>query len=345
MNNGSIYQRKDKRWCAQYRDADDRSRYLYRKTKALAKEVLRDALKDRDDGISPSKLTVNDVLAHWLEESKHEILGRTWSNRESLIRVHFEKHPIGSTKLSELNHDRVSFYLKSKRDLAPSTRKKLLSILKHAATEGVRRRVLRFNPVDGLRVPREDLDEINLLPPRQIRHLLQTVRGHRYELVVVLGATMGLRVGEALGMKWEDVDFDRGILEVKRTIYRGNPYGPKTKTSRRRLKIPTRALEALTRRSKPTGYLCPTVSGNPTDPANFHPQWKRILETAELPIETTFHALRHGAASLLLNQNVPIPVVSRYLGHANPAITMQIYAHVIDGMGDVAASGMDEALG
>jgi integrase len=70
-----------------------------------------------------------------------------------------------------------------------------------------------------------------------------------------------------------------------------------------------------------------------------------MLRKAGLPESLTYHQLRHGAASLLLNQNVPVPVVSRYLGHANPGITMKVYAHLIDGTSGMAAIGMDQALG
>ncbi len=70
-----------------------------------------------------------------------------------------------------------------------------------------------------------------------------------------------------------------------------------------------------------------------------------MLKKARLPESLTYHKLRHGAASLMLNQNVPVPVVSRYLGHSNPYMTMKIYAHMIDGMGGLAASGIDDALG
>ncbi len=70
-----------------------------------------------------------------------------------------------------------------------------------------------------------------------------------------------------------------------------------------------------------------------------------MLRKAGLPESLTYHQLRHGAASLLLYQNVPVPVVSRYLGHANPGITMKVYAHLIDGTSGMAAIGMDQALG
>src|SRR5215203_2236296 len=94
------------------------------------------------------------------------------------------------------------------------------------------------------------------------------------------------------------------------------------------------------------GYLFATSSGKPVDVSNFYKwSWRPALRRAGLPETLTPHQLRHGTASLLLNQNVPVPVVSRYLGHANPGITMKVYAHMIDGTSGMAADGIDSALG
>ena len=93
-------------------------------------------------------------------------------------------------------------------------------------------------------------------------------------------------------------------------------------------------------------YLFATSTGNPVDVSNFYKwSWRPALRRAGLPETLTPHQLRHGTASLLLNQNVPIPVVSKYLGHANPGITMKVYAHMIDGTSGMAAQGIDDALG
>jgi integrase len=177
------------------------------------------------------------------------------------------------------------------------------------------------------------------------------VRGQRWEGVVVLGATCGLRIGEALSLRYEDLDLAEGTISIRRTLWKYNVYPPKTPSSRRTLKLPQVALDALTRLSESNGnpsegWLFPSKNGNPTAPESFWCWgWKRMLRKAGLPESLTYHQLRHGAASLLLNQNVPVPVVSRYLGHANPGITMKVYAHLIDGTSGMAADGMDDALG
>ena len=100
---GSVYQRKDSRWVAQFTDATGKARYLYRKTKAEAKQALREALKDRDDGIVPaSKLTVGGMLDEWLEDVRDTVSHRTWINQELIVRRHL-KPTIGTTKLASLD--------------------------------------------------------------------------------------------------------------------------------------------------------------------------------------------------------------------------------------------------
>ena len=162
-----------------------------------------------------------------------------------------------------------------------------------------------------------------------------------------MGATCTLRVGEALALRWDDADLQVGTVSIRHTLWKGKLYPPKTPQSKRTLKLPERALEALRRHAEQRreGYLLETRNGSPVAPENFWKcGWKPALRTAGLDESLTFHQLRHGAASLLLNQNVPVPVVSRYLSHANPGITMKVYAHIIDGTSSIAASGIDEAL-
>lgn len=344
-DNGSVFVRKDGRICATYIDASGKRRYLYRRTKTLAKQALREALKDRDDGIAPSNLTVREVINKWLEISADEVSVRTFSHRESLVRVHFLNHPIANMKVNAVGEEHIREYMRGKKHLAPSTRGKLLRVLRYVGSEGIRLGILKHNPAASIKAPRDDRRELDILSPGEIKQLLNSVMGQRYELIVVLGAACGIRVGEALGAMWSDIDFEKGTISIKRTVWRGSILPTKTVDSTRTLKLPQRTLEALTRRyDGSTSYLCPTRSGNHTADSNFHNEWKRILGKAGLPRKTTFHSLRHGAASILLNQNVPIPVVSRFLGHSNPGITLRVYSHMIDGMGGMAASGMDDAL-
>jgi integrase len=352
MSEGTIFQRSDGRWCAKYKDARGSWRYLYRKSKGEARKALRAALKDRDEGITPpSTMTVEIYLDEWLEYMRDTVSHRTWLTREGFVRNHI-RPAIGTKKLSTLTADDASRLYKRKlaEGLATSSVKRIHEILKQALREAVRLKYISRNPLDDVKPPKQHTREMEVLTPEQVRRLLRAVRGHRWECVVVLGAVCGLRIGEALSLRYEDLDLRAGTVRVRRTVWRYNIYPPKTPSSRRTLKLPLIALEALTRLCETNGnpkkdWCFPSQNGNPTAPESFFSWgWKRTLQKAGLPESITFHQLRHGTASLLLNQNVPVPVVSRYLGHANPGITMKVYAHLIDGTSGMAATGMDEAL-
>jgi integrase len=346
---GSVYQRQsDGRWVAQYKDAKGKIRYLYRKTKGEARKALRQALKDRDEGIiPPSKMTVGLYLDEWLEDIRGTISDRTWITQESIIRCRVKPH-IGAKRLAKLTADDVRKMYK--REQSASVRH-VHSILNHAMRDAIRCKYISTNPLEDVRPPRVHHNgEKDVLSPDDVRKLLSAARGSRYEGIIVLGATCGLRIGETLALRHDDVSFVDGTVTVSNTLWRGKLCPPKTRSSRRTLKLPQIALDVLTRLCKSNGnhrlgFLFYTSNGTAIDASNFYRWgWRPTLRKAGLPETLPYHRLRHGAGSLMLNQNVPVPVVSRYLGHANPGITMKIYAHQIDGTSSMAAQGMDEAL-
>jgi len=348
---GSVYQRKDGRWVAQYRDAKDKVRYLYRKTKAEARKALREALQDRDDGFVPAdRLTVGMYLDEWMDERKNTVSARTWRVQESMIRNRVKPH-IGDYRLCKLSAKDVrQMYRRLLTDgLTPSTVGNLHAILKQATRDRVQSKYIRTNPLDAVKPPKQTSNEKQVLTPDEVMRLLEAVKGDRFECAFYLCSLVGLRIGECLALTFDSVDLEAGTITISSTLHNGECSEPKTQSSRRTLTLPQRALEALVRLRNASGgygYLFATSSGKPVDVSNFYKwSWRPALRRAGLPETLTPHQLRHGTASLLLNQNVPIPVVSKYLGHANPGITMKVYAHMIDGTSGMAAEGIDEALG
>jgi integrase len=347
---GSVYQRKDGRWVAQYIDAKDKTRYIYRKSKGEARKALREALKDRDEGYVPAdKLTVGLYLDGWMEDRRNTVSGRTWRVQESLLRNRVKPH-IGDVRLCKLTPAdvRAKYRRLLSAGLTTSTVGNVHVILKQALRDAVRDKYIRSNPLDDVKPPKQARKEKQVLTPDEVRRLLDAVKGERFEGVYVLAATLGLRIGEILALRYQEVDLTAGTIRIEHTLYHGECSVPKTLSSRRTLTLPQMALEALVRlcngSNGPTGYLFATASGRPVDVSNFYRwSWKPALRRAGLP-EITPHQLRHGTASLLLNENVPVPVVSRYLGHANPSVTMRTYAHMIDGTSGIAAHGIDSAL-
>ena len=353
MHEGSVYQRSDGRWVAKYKDIQGTWYYLYRKSKTEAKQALRQALRDRDEGISPNSLTVGAFLDSWLEDMQDTVSHRTWLNHECIVRLHLNP-TIGANRLAKLGpkHLHNLYRAKLADGLSRGRVRKIHVTLNRALKDAVRFRYISRNPAAEVSPPQEYQREIHVLTPEQVKQLLTAARGDRLEAAYVLPATVGLRQGECLALRYEDIDFKQGTLKVRRTVWRNQVYPPKTPHSHRTIKLPTIALDALKRHREKSngasdeGWLFPTKNGNPVDAHNFiHRPWKRMLRKAGLPETTRNHDLRHGAASLLLSRGVPVPAVSSLLGHRDSSITLRVYAHMIAGMDGVAAQAMDDLLG
>ena len=180
----------------------------------------------------------------------------------------------------------------------------------------------------------------------------------------MLAIHTGLRQGELLGLKWTDVDLDAGTLSVQRSLEADGTFNPpKRNKSRRTMKLTLRAVEALRFHRKRQneerlkaakwedhGLIFPNRVGKPMDHNNlYHRNFKSLPKRAGLWSEDkdkcfTFHSLRHTCATLLVSKNVHPKIIQEMLGHATITQTMDTYSHVLPGMGDVAASALEEVL-
>jgi integrase len=208
------------------------------------------------------------------------------------------------------------------------------------------------NVAEAVTPPRTARREIAPLTSEQVRALLDAARGDKLEALYVLAVTTGMRQGELLGLQWKDVDLDGGTLKVNRSVYEGVASPPKTRAGRRTIRLPKLAVAALKRhrmnaaRMRMSEWVFTTANGKTIGHQNLRNRsWKPLLKSAGLPRSVRFHDLRHTAASIMLGQNVPLPVVSCVLGHANPNITATLYSHMLENMSGWGADGMDDALG
>jgi integrase len=199
----------------------------------------------------------------------------------------------------------------------------------------------------------------------EARTFLEAVRrsGKRFEALYVLAITTGLRRGEALGLRWDDLDLERGTLRVGRALVRegGRHTLGETKTRRGRRQInltpgTVSALKAHRKKQleekmklaglyKDHGLIFASEVGTPVNPENLVKRsFKLLLKEASLP-EIRFHDLRHTCATLLLGRDVHPKLVQELLGHATIAMTLDTYSHYLPSMGDQAAGAMRDALG
>ena len=203
--------------------------------------------------------------------------------------------------------------------------------------------------------------EVEPFNPEQARTLLAAVRGDRLEALYSVAVAVGLRKGEALGLRWDDLNLDTGTLRVKASLQRVGGklqlLEPKTVRSRRTIALPESATVALrTHRAgqlrerlvagsrwQETGLVFTTTIGTPMDPRNVTRHFKRVLVRAGLP-QKRFHDLRHTCASLLLVQGAHPRVVMEILGHSQISMTMDTYAQVMPELQRDAANRIDAIL-
>lgn len=239
--------------------------------------------------------------------------------------------------------------------------KHIHTTLHRALRQAVRRALVTRNVAAAVDPPKARTPEMRLLSSTQARTLLDAANGNMLEALYVLAVTTGMRQGEILGIRWEDVDLEAGTVRVRRTLTlaKGGPRftEPKTRGSRRQIRLTASAVEVLERhrgRQEAEGaargsggnsldlVFC-TRRGTPIRRDTLHEKhWKPLLRYAWLP-DIRFHDPRHTCATLLLTRGVHPNIVSEMLGHSSISITLDTYSHVIPGMGDAAALALEDA--
>ena len=366
---GSVYQRKDGRWVGQYLvylPSGPRYRYIYARTRKEAADKLTEAMADRNKGVvfDDENLTVSGFLDIWLSDCvKDTIRVSTFERYKGIAEQHISP-ALGRLRLKALTPAHVQGFYRGKLDsgLSPATVQKIHVVLHKALSQAVKWSLIPRNVTEAVSAPRPAPKEIRPLSAQEVRKLFEAAGDDPLEALWVLAVHTGMRQGELLALKWTDVDLEAGKISVRRTLTReGGHYKlgePKTKKSRRTVKLTGAATEALRRHLSrqmvemdrlgdlygDQGLVFTTSSGAPLNPSNIRNRnLRRLMRKAGLP-EIRFHDLRHTCATLLLSKNVHPKIVQEMLGHANVAITLDTYSHVLPGMGDQAASAMENAL-
>jgi len=369
---GSIYQRKDGRWVGQYTVHTAKGPkycYIYGKTRKEVAEKLTKRIADRDSGLifDAGKMTLGEYLDRWLSDSvKGTVRVSTYERHEAIIRLHI-KPSIGRVGLKKLTPAHVRSLYREKLNsglLAPATVRKIHSTLHKALSQAVSDGIVPRNAAD-VKAPRPTPEEMRPLSEDEARAFLETAResGDRFEALYVLAITTGLRRGELLGLRWDDVDLERGMLRVGRALVReGGRHTlgeTKTRRGRRQINLTPRTVSAIrTHRKKQLeektklaglhqdhSLIFASEVGTPMNPENLVKRsFKPLLKKAGLP-EIRFHDLRHTCATLLLGRGVHPKLVQELLGHATIAMTLDTYSHYLPSMGDQAAGAMGHAFG
>lgn len=367
---GSIFERADGRWCGQldlgWQNGRRLTKYLYGVTAAEVQDALLKARADHAAGlpVMVERQTVSQFLAGWLEDAvKPSVRPLTHEQYRQHVKLYLGPL-LGDYRLSKLAPQHVRAFINQKLTdgLSPRTVQLSLVILRRALGQAVKDGLLPRNVAKLVDGPRVAHFEGKTLSPEQARAFLDAAKGERLEALYTAALSVGLRMGEALGLRWQDIDLDRRTLTVNRIlerIGRGNGSAlqlvePKTPRSRRTVNLPDAAARALKAhkvrqlgerlaagaRWHDQGLVFPSTIGTPLEPHRLHVDFKRVLGKAGLP-DIRFHDLRHSAASLMLAQGIPLRSIQDILGHSSIGLTANLYAHVGEQLRREAAEAMD----
>ncbi|MGY4744554.1 tyrosine-type recombinase/integrase [Streptomyces sp. ATMOS53] len=377
---GTVYQRKDSRWeAAGYVLAPGNTRRRVRvygttRKEALAKLTEKIANSNRGLAAPSAQGSLAAHLTYWLEAvAVHQLRENTHTRYTACVNRYLIPG-LGKKKLAKLSAKDVRTWLNQLRTtcqccargldagrdeprccaagtccskrLSPLTLAYVHSVLKSALEHAVREEEIPRNVARNVRNGTPRPRRFEPLTADEARQLLTATRGHRLHALFELALHTGLRKGELLGLRWEDLNLDTGTAAIRRTLQRTSTGGltalpTKTRASERRIVLPARCLQSLKRHQEEqqherdaagttwrhNRYVFTTPQGRAIDPTNLTRTFTTLLRNAGLR-RIRFHDLRHSTATLLLEQGVELVVIKELLGHAHIGVTATVYAHV-----------------
>ena len=370
---GSIRKRKDGRWEGRYTAGHDpeTGKAIYKnvlgRSQAEVKEKLKQAIEETQalDVTKAGKYTVGEWMEVWFQDyAKIKVRPSSHQTYQGYIHNHIRPN-IGDIPLEKLTSlDLQKFYKKllvqgrvdrveakgQPKGLSAKTVRNIHQILSSALKLAQEQRLILTNPAEGCALPRVEHQEMKTLTTVQLASFFREARESGVFELYYLELATGLRRGELLGLKWEDVDLERGDLRVRRQVSRINGEvveAPlKTKNAYRTLPLAEDTVSVLREQRKKVGnspWVFPSPDGGPISPDSVLHMLHRVLKRAGLP-KVRFHDLRHTFATLALQNGVDVKTVSGMLGHFSAGFTLDTYAHITSAAQRQAAQTMGSVL-
>lgn len=371
---GAAYKRPNGRWAGRLTvGRDPETGKLKRvsfsgRTKGEVLDKMAKARTELQSGtfIQPTKTTVGEWLDIWLQEYKRpDLRPTTWDSYAFMIRKHL-KPTIGHILLKDLRPETLQRLYNEKRETGLSARtvRYIHAVAYGALKQAVKNNLIPRNVTEATTRPKEEKKEIRPLSQDEVRQFLSSIEEDRLQSAFLLALGTGLRLGELLALRWEDVDLKPGNLTVRRGLCRVYDQEDgerktklifqesKTARSRRTIPIPANVLIALKKHKvcqneerlfvgeayEDQGLMFCTPLGSPIDPRNMARHFDGLLKKAGLP-HIRFHDLRHTFATLMLELGQSPKTVQEILGHSTISTTLDTYTHV--GM-DLKAQAMEK---
>lgn len=339
----NIYLRKDGRFESRIpngKKSDGKRKYLYvfARTKELCIERVQ-AIRESDRSQGTCPLTMTDLFSEWYRSILHRVKESTAAN----YTMKADKHILpafGNLLVGDITATHIYSFITDKQQAGFSSRyiADMVVLMKSIFKYAVQTYQIA-NPLDGIALPKKKKPKIQLLDEAEQKTLQQYIGQHqnRSTLGVAIALTGGLRIGEICPLQWKDVDLEKRIFSVTKTMQRIQCTtetnktkliitDPKSESSRRQIPIPDCMMSFLLKyKGKPNEYVL-TGTEKPIEPRAMQYRFRTILKNAKLP-SIHFHALRHIFASNCIKLGFDVKALSEILGHSSVEITLNRYVH------------------
>lgn len=338
-------------WQARWRDPDGRQRKQTFRVKTEAQRHLAAMVADAARGtyLDPAagRVTVTDYARHWAATRPHRASSATAV--ESRIKHHIETTRIGGMRIAAVRPTDVQAWVTDRSTvLAPSTLRVVVDLLRAVMAAAVLDRVIAVSPAVRLALPRREQSKVVPLSVVEVRTVAAAMPP-RCRALVLVAAGLGLRLGELLGLRVEDVDFLRRTVHIRvQLLLNTKNRGPlKTPRSERDIPLPTMVAEALAAHMAEyppgkDGSVFTARHGGPFGHTYVEKEFKAAVKASKLPVSTTPHDCRHHFASVLLAAGESVVTVAERLGDT-PAMVLEVYGHVMPGSEDRTRKAIDAA--
>jgi integrase len=377
--------KRGRKWSIVYDEGrDENGRRIQRwrggfATKKEAEDELAKVLESINTGsyVEPSKLKAGDYLLEWVA-SLGDVRPSTRASYEQNLTKHV-KPGIGHLPLQRLTALHLDGLYRSllqpeekpgeklAKPLSPRTVQYVHVIVHRALKDAVRKNLLLRNVADAASPPKPQRQEIRRWAAAELGRFLNAVEDDRLYAAWRMLAMTGMRRGEALGLRWSDVDLAAGTISIRQTLiapgYKLALSTPKTAKGRRKVAIDTATVEAMRAHRKAQleerlafgpdypvtletfgDLVFRKADGQPVNPVAFGKRFERTVANLDVP-RIPLHGLRHTWATLALSQNVHPKIVSERLGHSTIAITLDTYSDVLPGLQEEAAATVAALVG
>lgn len=358
---GTLYQLPSGSWRAQI-SIDGKRWSATRPTRVLARDWLRQVSEQAGRGLDyqATQITLGDWIERWMETKRGHLRASSQRSYSSAIRLYIRPQ-LGRYKIGDLSRAMVQAWVNNLVDAGVGTRTIQIAhmVLGNALSHAVQIGTVQTNAAHHCLMPKDDSGELVVWTESQVSQFLIAIRGNRNEALYRLALASGMRRGELLGLRWSDIDWQAGRIQVVRQALEptggGYAFGePKTARGKRVVEIGQAMLAQLRVQEKRVHELqhvfylswdendlvFPSQRGCPQRGGNVVRQFRALAGAAGVPV-IRFHDLRHTAATIMLSHGIPPVIVAGMLGHTL-SVLMTRYAHYIQSMQGEAARLMDE---